>query len=92
MPVDSLFRPADEIKKTTEKSISEEAEVVSGCVRMERIVPECPGCGVRMVFYSSDAFSEQYMCPDCNRFLGVPRRIGFFDKSPFKPRYPPIQH
>ena len=81
-----------EMKEPTEKSISAEARAVSGCQTMERNVPECPGCGEKMTFYSSDAFSEHYMCANCNRFLGIPRRAGFFSKSPFKPRYPPIHN
>ena len=68
------------MKELTEKVISAKAHVVSGCRRMERIVPECPACGRKMTFYSSDAFSEHYMCADCNQFLGVPRRAGFFSR------------
>jgi len=53
---------------------------------MERVVPGCPGCGGKMIFYSSDAYSEHYICPDCDRFLGIPRPIDFFRKSAFKRR------
>jgi predicted RNA-binding Zn-ribbon protein involved in translation (DUF1610 family) len=57
---------------------------------MENIIPSCPTCGKKMVYYSSDVFSEHYVCPGCDQFLAVERRAGFFAKSPFKPRYPPI--
>ena len=59
---------------------------------MERVIPACPGCGKKMTFYSSDVFSEHYMCASCNRFQAIPRRLDFFSKSPFKPRYPAIHN
>jgi transposase-like protein len=58
---------------------------------METALPNCPACGKSMVYYSSDVFSEHYMCAHCDQFLAVERRVGFFAKSPFKPRYPPNQ-
>jgi len=76
----------------TGKPISADLQVVSGCERMERTVPGCPDCGKKMTFYSSDALSEHYVCANCNQFLAIPRRVGFFRKSPFKPRYPLIHH
>jgi tRNA(Ile2) C34 agmatinyltransferase TiaS len=63
------------------------ARVLSGRKGMERVYPDCPDCGKRMTYFSGDIFSEHYMCAECNRFLGIPRREGFFMKSPFKPRY-----
>ncbi|HYB84784.1 MAG TPA: hypothetical protein VED86_05600, partial [archaeon] len=57
---------------------------------METDLPACPTCGKEMTYYSSDVFSEHYMCPACDRFLAVERRAGFFTKSPFRPRYPLI--
>ena len=64
----------------SKRSISEEPQVVGGRERMESVVPECPGCGGKMIFYSSDAYSQHYICPDCERFLGIPRPIDFFRK------------
>ncbi|HXX73305.1 MAG TPA: hypothetical protein VEI80_06370 [Candidatus Acidoferrales bacterium] len=57
---------------------------------MENVLPACPTCGRKMIYYSSDVFSEHYMCRNCDKFLAVERRTGFFTKSPFKPRYPLI--
>ena len=59
---------------------------------METVQPACPACGKKMVFYTSDVFSEHYMCQACDQFVTVERRVGFFAKSPFKPRYPLIHN
>ncbi len=52
---------------------------------MEDLDPKCPKCGEEMAFFSSDTTSEHYVCSDCNKFLTVPRPIGFYRRNPFKP-------
>jgi transposase-like protein len=53
---------------------------------MEKTIPKCPGCGEEMTFYSGETYSEHYFCPDCDRFIVVPRKGDFFRKNPFKPK------
>jgi predicted RNA-binding Zn-ribbon protein involved in translation (DUF1610 family) len=49
---------------------------------MEKTAPGCPTCGEKMTYFSSDIFTEHYMCAKCNRFVGIPRGVDFFAKSP----------
>ena len=59
---------------------------LSGGGLMEKADPKCPDCDREMTFYSSETFTEHYICPDCNRFLVVQRPLNFYSKNPFKPR------
>ena len=54
--------------------------------KTERNVPRCPRCGKDMTFYSSETYSEHYICLGCNQFLVIPRAMDFYKKNPFKPR------
>ena len=70
----------------TEKDMCMNVDTINGGGLMERTDPKCPGCDREMTFYSSETFSEHYICPDCNRFLVVPRPLDFYSKNPFKPK------
>lgn len=52
----------------------------------ERNVHKCPSCGKDMTFYSSETYSEHYVCLGCNQFLDIPRPVNFYKKNPFKPK------